>query len=247
MESGARPPLVRVHGLVHAYAVGDRRVVSLRGLDLDLAAGERLAVVGRSGSGKTTLLNVLAGLEKPAAGEVVIAGHDLTRLSARARAAYRRRVAGYVWQEPEAGLLPGLTVLQNVLVPMLAEPGSRQERAAAATQLLDMLRLGGALDETPGDLTAADLQRLALAVALANEPPLLLADELTARLEWPAARELLEDLETVLDETDTAAILVTHDQRLQSHVDRAISIRDGAALDAAVEAEGALAGWGRAP
>src|SRR5207248_2076336 len=184
--------------LAHVYHAGVERVLALRGVDLDVAAGERVAITGRSGSGKTTLLNILAGLERPSAGQVMVAGHDLAGMSGRAREDYRRGVVGYVWQQPEAGLLPGLSVLQNVLVPMLGRAGSRSERLDAAVGLLHAVKLGSRLGVPLDDLSPDEIERLALAVALANRPALLLADELTAGLEWPTARTLIADLHDLL-------------------------------------------------
>jgi len=209
--------------------------MALRHVDLDLLVGERLAVMGRSGSGKTTLLNILAGLERPTTGRMLVGGHDLTAMGRRHREAYRRRMVGYVWQQPEAGLLMGLTVLQNVLVPMLGEGGSHLDRITAAVGLLDGMRLGDWLYHTPEQMTPNETQRLAVAVALANRPHLLLADELTARLDWPAARELLGDIGALLGTLGTAAIIVTHDPRVARYVDRTIMIRDGVAVAAAGE------------
>jgi putative ABC transport system ATP-binding protein len=228
----AGPPietLAAVRGLAHTYSVGDDGAIALRGVDLDLAPGERLAIMGRSGSGKTTLLNILAGLETPTTGRALIDGHDLQRMGRREREQYRRRVVGYVWQRPEVGLLPGLNVLQNVLVPQLGAGSSRREQLGQAVELLEGMRLGKHLDERLDQLSPADTQRLALAVALANRPRLLLADELTARLDWNAARELLGDMEPLLARAGTAAIVVTHEARLERYVDRVVLIRDGVA------------------
>jgi ABC-type lipoprotein export system ATPase subunit len=222
--------LVRVSGLTHAYGAGDDRVLALRHVDLELAAGERVAVMGRSGSGKTTLLNVLAGLETPSGGRVVIAGRDLARATRREREAHRRSVAGYVWQRPEDGLLPGLTALENVLVPMLGGGRPPQERVERAVRLLGAMRLGDRLHDPPAGLTPLETQRLAVAVALANSPRLLLADELTASLDWTAAAELLGDLVAALAEIEAAAAVVTHDPRVARYVDRVLLISDGIAL-----------------
>ena len=235
--------LAEVKGLAHTYGPAEQATVALRSVDLELSAGEQLAVMGRSGSGKTTLLNILAGLEIPVTGRVMVAGYDLARLRSRDREDYRRRVIGYVWQQPEAGLLRGLTVLQNVLLPMLGEGGTRRERLDAALALLDSMRMGDRLQQRLPQLAPVETQRLAIAVALANPPQLLLADELTARLEWAAARELLGDLEALLGRIGAAAILVTHDPRVGRYVDRAVLIRDGVATSAPEEL--LASGWGR--
>jgi ABC-type lipoprotein export system ATPase subunit len=226
--------LVSVGDLAHTYGTNGDRVVALRRVDLQLAPGERVAVMGRSGSGKTTLLNVLAGLERPSSGRVVIDGHDLGRLDRRRREAYRRSVTGYVWQQPEDGLMPGLTVLENVLVPALGARRPGPEQTAGALGLLDAMRIGHRLHDRPRELSAPEVQRLAVAVALANEPRLLLADELTARLDWEAARELLGDLAALLSRLGAGAVLVTHDPRVARYVDRVLLIRDGVAVRAAL-------------
>jgi ABC-type lipoprotein export system ATPase subunit len=224
--------LVSVSGLSHAYGVNGNHSVALRRVDLQVAAGERVAIMGRSGSGKTTLLNILAGLEVPSAGRVVIDGRDLATVGRRDREAYRRSVVGYVWQQPEDGLLPGLTALENVLVPVLGGRASGPEQVEGALRLLDAMRLRDRLHDRPAVLSPLEMQRLAVAVALANRPQLLLADELTARLDWPVARELLGDLAALLDRLGAAAIIVTHDPRVARYVDRALMIRDGVAVAA---------------
>ena len=235
--------LVSVDGLTHSYGADGNRVVALRRVDLELAPGERVAVMGRSGSGKTTLLNVLAGLERPSGGRVHIDGRELVRLDRRSREAYRRGVVGYVWQEPDDGLLPGLTALENVLVPTLGDHGSGPDRTAAAVRLLDAMRLGDRLHHRQARLSAAETQRLAVAVALANAPRLLLADELTARLDWAAARELLGDLSALLEQLGAGAVLSTPDPLVSRYVDRRVVVRGGVAVLAPPE-PGVMAGPG---
>jgi ABC-type lipoprotein export system ATPase subunit len=238
--------LADVRDLTHTYGNGTEKAVALRGVDLEVVAGERVAMVGRSGSGKTTLLNILAGLEMPTSGRVIIAGHDLSRIQGRERIDYRRRVIGYVWQQPEVGLLPALTPLQNVLVPMLGEDDrSRPEHMGWAMQLLEAMRLTLKVNEPLVNLAPGDVQRLGVAVALANRPQLMLADELTARLDWAAARELLADVASLLAYTGTACIIVTHDPRLDGYVDRVVLIRDGIAQGVPERPVTAGRGWQR--
>jgi ABC-type lipoprotein export system ATPase subunit len=218
-------PLVECEGLVHIYKTAELEVVALQGLDLRVEAGEMVAIAGRSGSGKTTLMNLLAGVEPPSAGAARVAGHDLARMDDRERDRYRREVVGYLLQHSLANLALDLTVIQNVQVPMIA--GGPRRRGARARKLLEKLGLGGQARLRPAQLTGAESQRLALAVALANEPRLLLADEPTAELDGANAQELLNDLTSLLRDLGTAAIMVTHDQQLERHVDRVIQIRDG--------------------
>lgn len=218
-------PLVECEGLVHIYKTEELEVVALQGLDLTVEAGEMVAIAGRSGSGKTTLMNLLAGVEPPTAGAATVAGHDLARMDGRERDRYRREVVGYVLQHSLANLVMDLTVIQNVQVPMLG--GGKRRRGRRARALLEKLGLGGQARLNPAQLTGAEAQRLALAVALANEPRLLLADEPTAELDGANAQTLLDDMTRVLRDLGTAAIMVTHDQQLERHVDRVIQIRDG--------------------
>jgi ABC-type lipoprotein export system ATPase subunit len=221
------PPglLVDCEGLVHIYKTADLEVVALQGLDLRVRDGETIAIAGRSGSGKTTLMNILAGMEPPTAGRARVAGRDLARLAPGERVRYRRSVVGYLFQHSHLNLLPELTALQNVQIPMVDTAG--EERGARATELLDGLGLAGAANRLPPELSGGESQRLALAVALANRPLLLLADEPTAELDSTSARSLLEDLAALLAAARTAAIVVTHDTQVERYVDRVVQIRDG--------------------
>ena len=219
--------LVAVRNLGHAYSTGEEIVVALRQVEFDLSAGERLVIAGPSGSGKSTVLRILAALLRPTLGEVLVAGQDVTAMTREQRDLYRRKTVGYVWQEPEAGLLPGLTALQNVLAPMLGESGSQEGKIRSALGTLGSMKLDSRLGDRPPQLTAEQTQRLAIAVALANGPRLLLADELTVGLAWPTAQALMQDLAAALDRTRTAAIVATDDTRLQAYVDHSVVIREG--------------------
>jgi ABC-type lipoprotein export system ATPase subunit len=198
--------------------------VALRGLDLELRAGQRLAVVGPSGSGKTTLLNILAGVARPSEGRVEVAGRDLGTLKGSALEGYRRQVVGYLWQQPAAGLWPGLTALENVQVPMLAGAGPKRQRRDRAGALLELLGLQGRGSRRPHELDYGERQRLALAVAMANQPRLLLCDEPTAELDGPTAQQLLADLADLLHTLGMSAVVVTHDPQLERFVDSVVRI-----------------------
>jgi ABC-type lipoprotein export system ATPase subunit len=220
--------LVETEGLVHIYKAAELEVVALQGLDLQLHEREVVAIAGRSGSGKTTLMNILAGVEVPTAGRARVAGHDLARMEDREREAYRRQVVGYLWQHAKVNLWPELTALENVQVPMLAGAGRGDRNPGRrARRLLEMLGLDRGLTRRPAQLSGGENQRLALAVALANHPRLLLADEPTAELDGATARAVLEDLATLLRELGAGAIMVTHDRQLERYVDRVVQIRDG--------------------
>ena len=218
---------VDCEGLVHIYRSDGLEVVALQGLELHVRRGEMIAIVGRSGSGKTTLMNVLAGVEPPTAGRVIVGGVDLTQLDDGGRDGYRRRVAGYVWQNARRNAASELTVAENVQVPMLALRDPSHQRRGRLSRLLDGLGLGAVADARPADLDGAQLQRLGLAIALANQPPLLLADEPTGELDTVSAEELLGDVRALQREWGTTVVLVTHDPQVERHVDRVIQIRDG--------------------
>jgi ABC-type lipoprotein export system ATPase subunit len=224
-------PLVRTRSLGHVYRSGRSEVVALRGLDLELRAGQSLAVVGPSGSGKTTLLNILAGVARPSQGRVEVAGRELGSLDDRELETYRRQVVGYLWQQSGAGLWPGLTALENVQVPMLGSPGSRRQRRDRAGALLELLSLQGQGARRPHQLDYGERQRLALAVAMANQPRLLLCDEPTAELDGPTAQLLLADLADLLRSLGVSAVVVTHDPQLERFVDSVVRIGGSGTAD----------------
>ncbi|HEY7927382.1 MAG TPA: ABC transporter ATP-binding protein [Candidatus Dormibacteraeota bacterium] len=217
--------MVDCEGLVHIYRAEKLEVVALQGLDLVVERGEMVAIAGRSGSGKTTLMNILAGLEKPTAGVVRVDGLDLSRLTSVERERYRRESVGYVLQHAMGNVAPYLTALENVEAATLTGPPKYRSRMAL--QLLDQLGLRGRFSRRPRELAGHETQRLAVAIALANRPRLLLADEPTAELDTASAAQLLGDLIGVLREQGTAAVIVTHDPQLETYVDRVVMIRDG--------------------
>jgi ABC-type lipoprotein export system ATPase subunit len=219
--------LVESHNLVKIYRSHDLEVVALQGLDLRVPQGEMLALVGPSGAGKSTLLNILGGLDDPSAGRCEVAGVDLTHLSRRERLLYRRRIVGHVWQQTSRNLLSDLTLLDNVITPMLLAGYPAGKRRARATELLRLVGLGDRLDHKPERLSGGEQQRGALAVALANEPPLLLADEPTGELDSATAAEALSLLRGLNAELGLTTIVVTHDPHVAEAMDRSVAIRDG--------------------
>ncbi len=217
--------MVACEGLVHIYKDRDVEVVALQGLDLTVEPGEVVAIVGRSGSGKTTLMNILAGTETPSAGAAVVAGHDLASMGERERDSYRQGVVGYVLQRSQANLAKDLNALENVVLSM--RMGSAAERRRRAHQVLDAMAIGALAQRLPAELSGGEAQRLAVAIAMANEPSLLLADEPTAELDQLTASQILSDLRTMLQARGTTAIVVTHDTNVEKHANRVIQIRDG--------------------
>ncbi|MBX5455419.1 MAG: ABC transporter ATP-binding protein [Thermogemmatispora sp.] len=213
--------------LVKIYKVADLEVVALQGLDLEVQPGEMLALVGVSGSGKTTLLNILGGLDSPSAGRCLVAGYDLARLSERQRLFYRRFVVGHVWQQSGRNLLPELSLQENIELPQLLSGVARRERLQRARELLHLIGLEAAARRLPAQISGGEQQRVAIAVALANRPQVLLADEPTGELDSQTAGEILQLLRRLNQELGLTIVLVTHDPALAANVDRVIAIRDG--------------------
>ena len=167
---GPQASLIECEGLVRIFRTADVEVQALQGLDLHLAAGDLVAVVGASGSGKSTLLNILSGLDAPSAGRVEVAGHDLVAMRRRERVAYQRHVVGFVWQQTARNLLPYLTSAENVTLPLAVAGQPRPVRRERVDGLLDLLGVAHCRDRRPGEMSGGEQQRVALAVALANEP-----------------------------------------------------------------------------
>jgi ABC-type lipoprotein export system ATPase subunit len=187
-----------------------------------------VAIVGASGSGKSTLLNILSGLDTPTAGIARVAGYDLLNLSAKRRLSYRRRTVGFVWQQTGRNLLPYLTALENVELPMqLAGGRGRRARRERARELLDLVGVGYCADRRPGQLSGGEQQRCAVAVAVANDPEVLFADEPTGELDEATGAEVFAALRTINAELGVTVVVVTHDQAVATQVRRTVAIRDG--------------------
>ena len=213
--------------LFKIYKVADLEVVALRGLDLAVDRGEVVAIVGASGSGKSTLLNILAGYDTPSAGKVSVGDRDLLRMGGREVESYRRHEVGFVWQQTSRNLFPYLNALENVALPMMLTNTSPQERQERAEHLLHLVGLADRAEHIPERLSGGEQQRVAIAVALANNPPLLLADEPTGELDDATASEVLDLFGTVNQELDTTIVIVTHDPEIAYKVGRVVMIRDG--------------------
>ena len=213
--------------LFKIYKIADLEVVALRGLDLAVQRGEVVAIVGASGSGKSTLLNILAGYDAPSAGKVSVGGRDLLQMGGREVEEYRRNEVGFIWQQTSRNMFPYLTSIENVALPMMLTntPGRlRQERAQ---ELLELVGLGHRLHHTPEKLSGGEQQRVAIAIALANSPPLLLADEPTGELDDATAAEILDVFGEVNRTLGTTVLIVTHDPDIAYKVGRVVMIRDG--------------------
>lgn len=225
--SAPAAPAVLCEQLVRIHRSGTTEVQALQGLDLRVEAGEVVAVVGASGSGKSTLLGVLAGSDVPSAGRAVVAGRELTGLSGRERTAYRREVVGVVFQQASRNLLPHLTAAQNVDLPLTLAGVPRRRRARRVRELLGLLDVTRCADRRPAQTSGGEQQRVALAVALANAPAVLLADEPTGELDTASSRRVLEALRSASTEMGTTVLVVTHDPGVSEQVARTVAIRDG--------------------
>lgn len=213
--------------LVKIYKVADLEVVALQGLDLIVNTGELIAIIGASGSGKSTLLNILGGLDVPSAGKAVVAGYDLLNMSADDRVQYRRSVVGFIWQQTARNLLPYLSAIENVEMPMILDGAPRGLRRQRATELLEMVGLADRAGHRPDRLSGGEQQRVAIAVALANGPRVLLADEPTGELDTATSHEIFALLRSVSTDLDVTVVVVTHDPLVSEQANRTIAIRDG--------------------
>ena len=219
--------LIVCDNLVKIYKVADLEVVALQGLDLLVEQGEFIAMIGASGSGKSTLLNILGGLDVPSAGRAVVAGHQLDDLASAEQVRYLRNVIGFVWQQTSRNLLPYLTALENVALPMILDGSPPAMRERLARELLAQVGLADRADHRPNSLSGGEQQRAAIAVALANRPQVLLADEPTGELDTSTAHELFDLLRRVNRELGVTIVVATHDPLVSDQVDRTVSIRDG--------------------
>ena len=219
--------LIVCDNLVKIYKVADLEVVALQGLDLVVESGEFIALVGASGSGKSTLLNVLGGLDVPSAGRAMVAGYHLAELGPREQTRYLRQVIGFIWQQTGRNLLPYLTAVENVALPMAFDGVSEGARRLRALDLLDKVGLADRADHRPDRLSGGEQQRVAIAVALANEPEVLLADEPTGELDSATAADIFELLRRLNRETGVTIVVATHDPLVSGQVRRTVAIRDG--------------------
>ncbi|MFI0938050.1 ABC transporter ATP-binding protein [Streptomyces sp. NPDC021020] len=230
MASAAPAPdegLIVCDNLVRVYRTEGVEVQALQGLDLTVDEGELLAVVGASGSGKSTLLGILSGLDLPTAGRARVARHDLLAMKRRERLDYRRRTVGFVWQQTARNLLPYLTARENVTMPMGYARVPRPRRAERAVELLDMLGVADCRDRRPGELSGGQQQRVAIAVAAANTPRVLFADEPTGELDTASGEEVFAALRRTNTELGVTILIVTHDPAVSEQVRRTVRIRDG--------------------
>jgi ABC-type lipoprotein export system ATPase subunit len=216
--------MIQCDNLVKIYKANDLEVVALQGLDLHVESGELMAIIGNSGSGKSTLLNMLGGLDRPSAGKLTVDGKNLLKFTERDLVKYKRESVGFVWQNNARNLIPYLTALENVELPILLQGKRRRQRAL---ELLEAVGLSNRMKNRLNELSGGEQQRVAIAIALANHPRLLLADEPTGSVDGKMADQILDLFRELNRNMGLTVVIVTHDPKLAKKVDRVVAIRDG--------------------
>ena len=224
-EAREKKPIIVCENLVKIYKTHETEVLALQGLELTVQQGELMAIIGNSGSGKSTFLNMIGGLDRPSAGRLIVDGKDLFKLSDRELVRYKRSTVGFVWQNNARNLLPYLTALENVQTPMLFERGGR--RRQRAEELLELVGMQHRKNSRLDQLSGGEQQRVAIALALANGPKLLLADEPTGAVDAKTAAYILDVFRRLNEELGLTIVIVTHDPNLARLVNRVVAIRDG--------------------
>ncbi len=220
-------PFILCDGLVKIYKVADLEMVALRELNLTINKGELVGIIGSSGSGKTTIMNILGGLDRPSAGRVIVDGHDLLRMSDRQMNRYRREKVGFVWQQSARNLVPYLNAIDNVMLPMTLAGMTGSGKKKRAAELLDLVGLSERMKHYLPELSGGEQQRVAIAVGLANEPTLLLADEPTGEVDSATAKTIYDTFRILTGEMGITTLIVSHDPGIARQVERVVGIRDG--------------------
>lgn len=229
--------MILCENLVKIYQVAELELLALQGLELTVPRGELMGIVGASGSGKTTLMNVLGGLVRPSAGRAIVNGRDLLKLSNAALDRYRRTQVGFVWQQGARNLVPYLNARENIELPMMLVGLTAKQMHERSAQLLDMVGLTARQNHYLPELSGGEQQRVAIAVALANRPPLLLADEPTGELDSATAQTIYEAFRQLNRELGLTILIVSHDPQIARQVQRVIAIRDGKAASETVRTQ----------
>ena len=223
-----KKPVIRVKDLYKVYKVGDTKVRALNGVSFDIYRGEFCAIVGASGSGKSTLLNMLAGLEKPTKGEIVIAGEHMETKSENALVAFRRNHIGFIFQS--FNLLPTMTAVENIALPLTFQGMDKEKRTKLAKQAIKMVGLQKYSRHKPTQMSGGQQQRIGVARALVVNPEIIFADEPTGNLDSKTSEEIMGLMRRVVVENNQTLIMVTHDNHLAEYADRIFHIKDGKIL-----------------
>ncbi len=220
-----KEPVIQVKGLYKIYRLGEERVRALNGVDFVINRGEFCSIVGASGSGKSTLLNMLAGLEKPTKGEIVIAGEHMETKKENQLVAFRRKHIGFIFQS--YNLLPTLNAIENVALPLTFQGMNKKERTKRAIALLNMVGLSTHKKHKPTQMSGGQQQRVGMARALVVQPEIIFADEPTGNLDSVTSEDMMQLMRKVVYERNQTLVMVTHDDHLASYADRIIRIKDG--------------------
>lgn len=223
-KSTASEPMITASNLVKIYKTRDIEVLALQGLDLTVERGELMAIIGNSGSGKSTFLNMLGGLDTPSAGKLFVDGRNLFEMTNRQKEIYKRKTVGFVWQNNARNLFPYLSAIENVMTPMLLT--KEKQRRERAEHLLEIVGMSHRKSSRLGELSGGEQQRVAIAIALANNPKLLLADEPTGSVDKETADRIFDIFRKLSNEMGVTVVIVTHDVRLSKKVNRVVAIRD---------------------
>lgn len=217
--------IIFCENLIKIYKTKDLEVLALQGLELTIAAGELMAIIGNSGSGKSTFLNMIGGLDRPSAGRLIVDGKDLFKLNEQKLVEYKRNTVGFVWQNNARNLLPYLTAWQNVQMPMMFDGGKK--RKDRAMELLELVGMSHKKNSKLSQLSGGEQQRIAIAIALANNPKILLADEPTGSVDVKTGNYILDVFRELNKNMGLTIVIVTHDRMLSKKVNRVVAIRDG--------------------
>lgn len=219
--------MILCENLVKIYKTADTEVLALQGLELKINKGELVAIIGSSGSGKSTFLNMIGGLDRPSAGKLYVDGKDLFKLNEKEYVKYKQETVGFVWQNNARNLFPYLTALENVMLPMLFNGNKKEAKEERAKMLLEMVGMSHRMNSKLNQLSGGEQQRIAIAIALANNPKLLLADEPTGSVDQKTSDQILDVFRKLNEELGTTIVIVTHDVNLADKVNRVIMVRDG--------------------
>ena len=217
--------IIVCENLIKIYKTPDLEVLALQGLDLNIAAGELMAIIGNSGSGKSTFLNMLGGLDRPSAGKLTVDGYDMNKITEQQLVEYKRKTVGFVWQNNARNLVPYLNAVQNVMLPMIFE--SEKNKKERALELLEMVGMSHKKYNHLSQMSGGEQQRVAIAIALANNPKILLADEPTGSVDVKTGNYILDVFRELNKNLGLTLVIVTHDRSLAKKVNRVVRIRDG--------------------
>ena len=218
-------PVIRLQDVRKEYVVGDSHIHALDGVSLTVSPGEFVCISGRSGSGKSTMLNMLAGLEKPTSGEIVILDKHIENMSESARIRFRRQYIGFVFQS--YNLMPQYTAVENVELPLMLRGVGRKERRRQALAVMEQVGIVSHAEHKPSELSGGQQQRVGIARALITKPPIIFADELTGNLDTKTSAEIMDLLTGLFRESGTTFMLVSHDPDMSQYTDRTIHLLDG--------------------